>query len=374
MSVETDYKSLANRLLTIYSKQVFQKSMKGAKAKVARPYSESDRRFLLNIIGLANITDSYKEAGDLDKVLDTIDLAKIYSGVDKREQESDKKKSKDGIELGYEDFLVLELLHYFKHDFFKWITIPECSSCKNGSENVDSIGIEGPPINNPDEITRIEKYRCKTCQKSIDFPRINSPTKLLQTREGRCGEWVNCFMLILRAVLGADAGIRYVWNFEDHVWCEYYSSTLSRWVHIDPCEAVFDEPNLYCENWGKKMSWVIGINDSYMIDLSEKYITSVEKRIPKTNTVSNVQYIKDVLHKINCDKLLKYYFEYIDPTSSNESEKLMSLYNKVILIHNREKLELNGSKSRTDMPSSTITTKGRQTGGTEWTKARGEDG
>ena len=38
-------------------------------------------------------------------------------------------------------------------------------------------------------------------QAKIEFPRINNPVTLLTTRRGRCGEWVNCFMLILQALI-----------------------------------------------------------------------------------------------------------------------------------------------------------------------------
>jgi peptide-N4-(N-acetyl-beta-glucosaminyl)asparagine amidase len=79
---------------------------------------------------------------------------------------------------------------------------------------------------------------CKPCR----FARYNDPSILLQTRRGRCGEWANCFVLCCRA-LGLDA--RYILDFTDHVWAEYYSAQLGRWVHLDPCEAAYDQPLLY---------------------------------------------------------------------------------------------------------------------------------
>lgn len=41
----------------------------------------------------------------------------------------------------------------------------------------------------------------------------------------RCGEWANCFLLLLRA---AGITARYVLDTTDHVWCEYHSAKLGR--------------------------------------------------------------------------------------------------------------------------------------------------
>lgn len=74
------------------------------------------------------------------------------------------------------------------------------------------------------------------------FPRYNDPGRLLQTRRGRCGEWANAFALCCRAI-GLDT--RYILDLTDHVWVEYYSQSLARWIHMDPCEAAYDQPLLY---------------------------------------------------------------------------------------------------------------------------------
>lgn len=45
------------------------------------------------------------------------------------------------------------------------------------------------------------------------------------------------------ACAGLDA--RYILDVTDHVWAEYYSDAMQRWVHLDPCEAAYDTPHLY---------------------------------------------------------------------------------------------------------------------------------
>lgn len=379
MGVDGDYKQLADRLVSCYSQGILQSATKTIKEKQVSPKTEGDRSLMRSIASNVEHLNRYKDAIALDKALDAIDIAKIYEGVDRRELENKNKhqKSEDSLgdqklsdndsKLGYEDFVVLETLKYFKQDFFTWLNKPKCPVCQQDGDNIRPTGTGGPPRPNPDEIGVIEQYKCTTCNQKVEFPRINSPLRLLETRCGRCGEWVNCFMLVLQAILGLDAQLRYVWNMEDHVWCEYYSTSLGRWVHLDPCENVFDEPSLYCENWGKKMSYCIGIGDTFVIDLSDKY-TKADSRIAKLSVVSSEKLIDSFISRINASLLIRYWNEKIALLAL--SEKYTRLYEEVIVMHTRETASLRNSVKA--LPTSAP--RGRQTGSAEWTKSRGEDG
>ncbi|QPG72905.1 hypothetical protein FOA43_000208 [Brettanomyces nanus] len=76
--------------------------------------------------------------------------------------------------------------------------------------------------------------------------------------------------------------LKYLWNMEDHVWCEYYSSNLNRWVHLDCCENAFDNPLLYNQGWAKKMSYIFAISEHYIRDVTLKYIAKdLNRTIPR---------------------------------------------------------------------------------------------
>lgn len=91
---------------------------------------------------------------------------------------------------------LLQLLFWFKQSF-RWVNEPPCDRCSNKTV---SQGM-GDALHNEIRFggSRVEIYRCTSCQTITRFPRYNDPLKLVETRRGRCGEWANCFTLYCRA-------------------------------------------------------------------------------------------------------------------------------------------------------------------------------
>ena len=169
-------------------------------------------------------------------------------------------KAKNRSKADERDSLLLELLSWFKRDFFRWCDSPKCDFC-----NAKTLprGM-GPP--NEQELrhqaSRVELYACTTCGRETRFPRYNDPAILLETRRGRCGEWANCFAFICRAL---DYEVRHVLDWTDHVWVEVYSEAQQRWLHCDPCENKCNKPLMYEAGWGKKLSYIIAFSKDEVI-------------------------------------------------------------------------------------------------------------
>lgn len=177
---------------------------------------------------------------------------------------------------GYvKELTIVELLDWFKNDFFSWYDHGTCSneSCPSFGQAMSERGSGQPTIGDMmDGASRVEVYKCRSCGSSERFPRFNHPLKLLETRKGRCGEWANMLTCIL-VVFGYDC--RMVLDFTDHVWTEVYSESEGRWIHMDSCEKSLDSPLLYETGWGKKLTYCIALHRYEIQDVTWRYVSSM---------------------------------------------------------------------------------------------------
>lgn len=245
---------------------------------------------------------------------------------------------------------LLQLLFWFKRSF-SWVNAPPCDGCGNETT------AQGMGNALPSEIqygaTRVELYRCNSCSRVTRFPRYNDPLKLVETRTGRCGEWANCFTLYCRS-FGYES--RLVLDFTDHVWTECYSEALGRWMHLDPCEAIYDRPLLYEKGWGKKLNYVIAIAKDGVYDVTKRY-TRKWNEVLSRRAITTESSVVSVLTSITKE------------CRRNCTSQVLSILEERDNIE-REALERD-LRSTDDAP---ISLPGRQSGDKQWRIARSEFG
>ncbi|XP_072781826.1 peptide-N(4)-(N-acetyl-beta-glucosaminyl)asparagine amidase isoform X2 [Taeniopygia guttata] len=234
----------------------------------------------------------YENPSIQQKALAAIPLQELKSKAQKKLAQATRLDK--GAHVNEEDFLLLELLDWFKTSFFHWVNSLPCSRCGGQTEPKSDYLLPTDDDLRWDA-SRVENHYCNQCQLSNRFPRYNNPEKLLETRRGRCGEWANCFTLCCRAV-GFEA--RYVWDHTDHVWTEVYSSSQKRWLHCDPCENVCDKPLLYETGWGKKLSYIIAFSKDEVVDVTWRYSCKHEEVLSRRTALSEAT-LRETINALN---------------------------------------------------------------------------
>ncbi|XP_021415900.2 peptide-N(4)-(N-acetyl-beta-glucosaminyl)asparagine amidase [Oncorhynchus mykiss] len=291
------------------------------------PSLESSMIFLTTLQSNFQHVMEYENSELQQKALGVIPHQQLTTTAKEKLQQA--KQADPDCNLSEEDLLVLELLRWFKGDFFSWVDCLPCNHCGGPTQS------SGPLAPSTEDLRwgaqRVENHHCQACNQSTRFPRYNNPEKLLETRRGRCGEWANCFTLCCRAL---DLEARYIWDSTDHVWTEVYSASQHRWLHCDSCENACDKPLLYEIGWGKKLDYVLAFSKDQVVDVTWRYscyhpeVLSRRNKVQEPwllNTINGLnavrqQSLSSERKKELLERLLVELVEFISPKTPKQGE------------------------------------------------------
>ncbi|CAL5330473.1 unnamed protein product [Camellia sinensis] len=242
---------------------------------------------------------------------------------------------------------LLQLLFWFKQSF-RWVNAPSCDGC-GGETTGNGMGI-ALSSETLYGASRVELYRCSTITR---FPRYNDPLKLLETRRGRCGEWANCFTLYCRA-FGYES--RLVMDFTDHVWTECMSPVLGRWMHLDPCEGIYDNPLLYEKGWKKNLNYVIAFAKDGVYDVTKRYTRKWHEVLSRRNITTD-PILSIILSNIRRECRQNFTSQVISALEEQDRNEAEALERE---LHSKD--------------DASISLPGRQSGDKEWRMSRSEFG
>ena len=142
-------------------------------------------------------------------------------------------------------------------------------------------------------------YYCPECDaNTTTFPRYNRAQKLLETKQGRCGEYSNLFGLFCRSV-GLET--RLILDLSDHLWTEVRLG--DSWIMVDSCEGIIDKASMYEDGWGKEgLCYMIAISSDHVVDVTprytRKYLTDEFQTRRREHTTSE-EMSASILRKLN---------------------------------------------------------------------------
>lgn len=321
--------------------------------------SEMQKAFFKRISGYFHVVMHYEDPDLQRKARSVIPLVQLEIAVMTKMRDLQKaykfnnatettSSTQFEAELIAKDLLLVELLHWFKNDFFKWVTSPKCSIC-----STECVYESVVPSTNR-RCLRIELHRCEKCNVIVEFPRYSHPEPLLTLRRGRCGEWANVFTLLCRS-LSYDA--RFICDETDHVWTEIWSVSNKRWIHVDPCENVIDKPLMYEKGWKKKLTYIIAYSKDEVQDVTWRY-TRDQEAVMKRRKTCTEQNLRQFLQSLNDQR----------QNSPNYSCARREYVVKRNLLELADMLYIPGLQNE----NSDDTYEGRTSGSLAWRLARGE--
>lgn len=163
----------------------------------------TENQIVTSILSSLRCFELYKDLQLHTKVKQLCPWEQLSLDASKKITAIKQNSKEETISIDTRDLFLIELLDWFKKDFFTWFQEPICKHCPGSQMKFIKYG-ECTAEEKRWAASRVEIYSCPNCKSEYRFPRYNHPLKLLDTRTGtslRCFDYHSDFNLVLILIL-----------------------------------------------------------------------------------------------------------------------------------------------------------------------------
>lgn len=149
--------------------------------------TQIEQQIVSTILSSLKCFEIYKDLQLHTKVKEICPWEQLSLESSKKMSKIKRNSTEDTIKIDSRDLFLIELLNWFKKDYFQWFQEPICKQCSTDNKLIQ-MKLNRYSDSNFEEkkwrASNVEIYKCLLCNNESRFPRYNHPLKLLETRTG----------------------------------------------------------------------------------------------------------------------------------------------------------------------------------------------